>query len=323
MIGVCCINRIALSLAHITCIWQLYFKFFRTFADFLSNGIGVRPVGSNALWLAGEYIFKRMEDLGLNPEEQPFVYTDKDGLEYNLFNVVGEIKATEKEERVIVFCAHYDTVPTSKGGIDNTTGVALVMTLAKALTDILRGNGEKTETLKNLNKTTTYRFIALAGEEVGCVGSKAYLTRTTKEEKAKIFAALNFDMFISKLEDDSALVLNTMGGYENGEYVSGTDEKPFDNVISKAVVKGVNEYEKESGKSFEVWSPRNYGHSDHQSFHENNIESANVTIRGSRRVNGKLPDGYHSPKDVYDENLFKMDECEFFVECVLRAVFYI
>lgn len=301
------------------------FEYFKKFADFLSNGIGVRPVGSNALWLAGEYIYKRMEDLGLEPQEQPFTYVDKKELEYNIFNVIGNIKATEEEKRVYVFCAHYDTVPTSKGGIDNTSGVAVVMSIAKAIKDILGGEDcDKKEELKDILKTTTLRFIALAGEEVGCVGSKAYLTRTLKEEKAKIYVAYNFDMFMSKHEDDSSLVLNTQGGFdENGNYVFGTDEEPFDNRISKAVMLGVEEYSKECGKSFEVWSPRNYGHSDHQSFHEEGIESANVTIRGSKRVNGKLPDGYHSEKDIYDESLFKLDECEFFLECVLRSIFYI
>lgn len=301
------------------------FENFRRFADFLSNGIGVRPVGSNALWLAGEYIYKRMEDMGLCPVEQPFTYTDKKELEYNIFNVVGNITATEEEKRVFVFCAHYDTVPTSKGGIDNTSGVAVVLTFAKAVRDVLNGVPcEKKTALEELLKTTTLRFIALAGEEVGCVGSKAYMTRTLKEDKEKIYVAYNFDMFMSKTEDDSALVLNTQGGFdENGVYVTGTDEQPFDNRISKAVVKGVAEYSAECGKSYDVWSPRNYGHSDHQTFHENGIESANVTIRGSKRVNGKLPDGYHSENDVYDESLFKLDECEFFLECVFRSIFYI
>ncbi len=301
------------------------FSYFRKFADFLSNGIGVRPVGSNALWLAGEYIYKRMEDLDLNPSEQPFVYVDKKDSEFNIFNVVGNIEATVEEKRVIVFCAHYDTVPSSKGGIDNTTGVAVVMSIANAVKELLNGAScDKKTALEELLKTTTLRFLALAGEEVGCVGSKAYLTRTTKEDKDKIYCVYNFDMFMSKLEDDSALVLNTMGGYDNGgNYVQGSDENPFDNRVSKAVLSGYNEYSLEVGKTYEIWTPRNYGHSDHQSFHEVGIESANVTIRGSKRVNGKLPDGYHTERDVYDELMFKLDECEFFLECVFRSLFFV
>lgn len=303
---------------------QVNYNRYIQYLKYLSIGIGVRPVGSHALQLTGDYIFALFNKIGLSTYKMPFNYQYEEN-NVVLENIVGEIKARD-EKKVLMFVAHYDTVPTSKGGIDNSSGVAVIMELANSIIEIINSNKDdsNTKALKDINKDTTFRFVALCGEEVGCVGSKNYLQEISKEEKDKIIACYNFDMFMSYKSDDATLVVNTMGGYKNGEYLLGEDSNPMENIISKSIQLSMKENCVNDFPQYnEIWCPRNYGHSDHQSFHEEKIESANVTIRGSKRINGKLPAGYHSEKDRYYPDQFDFEKCKFYLNVVLNSIKYI
>lgn len=273
---------------------------------FISSGIGVRPVGSNGLRMAKEYIAKKFKDFCFEPYFHKF--TDNN---IELENVIASIKPQFEVENVVAFVAHYDSVPISRGAIDNASGVATLLELARALK-------------VNLSPLhTELRFIALAGEEVGCVGSIAYLASLSDFELSQIHCAYNFDMFMSKPTENSTLVVNTLGGYDaNGDFIVGTDESPFDNSISRAISKCA-ESEKFSCQLVkiqpEIWCPRNYGHSDHQSFFEKKIESANVTIRGAKEINGKLPFGYHTAKDIYSKEEFSFEQAQINLELVYAS----
>ncbi|MEG1519388.1 MAG: M28 family metallopeptidase [Clostridia bacterium] len=282
------------------------FDNFDSILKFISSGIGVRPVGSNGLRMTRDYIEKKFRDFGLVPTLQRFKFE-----EMELDNVIASVPPQGEAEKVIVFVAHYDSVPVARGSMDNASGVSVVLELARVLKQNLK------------LKHTELRFIALAGEEVGCVGSLAYLATLSEHEKSKIYCAVNFDMFMSKKDENSTLVVNTMGGYnENNEFIVGTDEKPFDSVISKAINECVkmDEFANIGKIQSKIWSPRNYGHSDHQSFFENKIDSANVTIRGAREINGKLPSGYHTERDFYNKAEFNFEQAKINLELVYYSV---
>ena len=282
---------------------------FNAVLKYISTGIGIRPVGSSGLWLTKEYITKKFCDWGYEPKFQDFKFN-----EHELTNVIASLIPKCEVKNVITFVAHYDSVPVGRGSMDNASGVAVVMELARVFS----------ETCKELEiNNTELRFIALSGEEVGCVGSIAYVDSLDENERKKIKAVYNFDMFMARHGEPATLVVNTVGGYNaNGEYVDGTDENPFDNIISRNVEKAIIEQgvcEKDTTGE-EYWSPRNYGHSDHETFHKAQIESANVTIRGKKSVNGKLPDGYHTKNDIYDAKTFDFAQAEKFLHAVYHSV---
>ena len=66
-------------------------------------------------------------------------------------NLIAELKGTTKADEIIVIGAHYDSVPGSPGADDNASGVAAMISLARAMVD------KKPE--------RTIRFVAFANEE--------------------------------------------------------------------------------------------------------------------------------------------------------------
>ncbi|HZA23702.1 MAG TPA: M20/M25/M40 family metallo-hydrolase, partial [Dehalococcoidia bacterium] len=92
-------------------------------------------------------------------------------------NVIAEKPGTARG--VVVIGSHYDTVPNVPGANDNASGTAVVLTMAEALSG---------RTLP-----FTVRFIAFGSEEVGLLGSRAYVDSLSDEERDQIVAMLNFD----------------------------------------------------------------------------------------------------------------------------------
>ena len=94
-------------------------------------------------------------------------------------NVIAEIKGTKYPDEIVVYTAHYDTVPFSKGYFDNSTGTAMVMELLRQY--------------KDTPPMRTVRFIFCGSEERGLLGSKAYVAKH-EDELEKIRLCINLDM---------------------------------------------------------------------------------------------------------------------------------
>lgn len=94
-------------------------------------------------------------------------------------NVVAVIQGTDLKEEEIIFTAHYDSVPYSKGVWDNATGSVTIM-------EILR------HYQKNRPRRTV-RFVWCGSEEIGLKGSKEYC-KAHKDELNKAIMNINFDM---------------------------------------------------------------------------------------------------------------------------------
>jgi len=98
------------------------------------------------------------------------------------YNVVGEIKGTEKPDEVVIVCGHLDSwnTPGSQGANDNGTGTVTAIEAARILS------------AAHARPKRTIRFILWSGEEQGLLGSLAYV-KNHEAEWDKISAVLNDD----------------------------------------------------------------------------------------------------------------------------------
>lgn len=119
-------------------------------------------------------------------------------------NVIAEIPGTDSDE-IIVFTAHYDSVPYSNGAWDNASGSADLM----ALYLWYKENPPK----------RTLRFIWCGSEERGLLGSLAYV-REHKNELDRIQFGINIDMTGPILGFDRAIVTADEGLITMLEYLS-------------------------------------------------------------------------------------------------------
>ncbi len=98
------------------------------------------------------------------------------------YNVIAELKGTEKPDEIIIVCGHLDSWngPGSQGASDNGTGASATLEAARLLM--------KTRA----RPKRTIRFILWTGEEQGLLGSTAYVAGLG-DELGKISAVLNED----------------------------------------------------------------------------------------------------------------------------------
>jgi hypothetical protein len=95
-------------------------------------------------------------------------------------NVVAHIEGKTREE--ILITAHYDSVM-SAAYVDNTCGVATLMEAARCMSDAQKQGWQPTYGI---------RFIAFAGEEMGCLGSAWYVSQHN-QEISSVRAIINVD----------------------------------------------------------------------------------------------------------------------------------
>lgn len=95
------------------------------------------------------------------------------------FNVIGELKG-EVDDNVVMAGAHLDSVPAGPGINDNGSGSA-------GLLDVV-------EAMSNHKPHNTVRFAWWGAEEIGLLGSSAWVAQRTQAEKDEIALYLNFDM---------------------------------------------------------------------------------------------------------------------------------
>jgi aminopeptidase YwaD len=112
------------------------------------------------------------------------------------WHVVGELpgsKAGTVEEEVIVIGGHYDGHDIGQGAMDNASGVAVVLELARTFGP-LRGQLPR-----------TLRFIAFAVEELGVLGSTEYV-KNHRQELGPVSLMLNLDACVGS--SPAALIFN-------------------------------------------------------------------------------------------------------------------
>ena len=139
------------------------------------NGGGPAPIP--ALWLSGRDGEALASELGRGPLTAR-LDSETSAQPGEGLNVVATRPGSSSE--MLVFAAHYDSVPNrSLGADDNASGVAVVLELARLLV-----RSDRPETLV---------FIAFDGEEEGLLGSRAYVQQLSGPQRKAIKAVYNFD----------------------------------------------------------------------------------------------------------------------------------
>ena len=119
------------------------------------------------------------EKLVLSKPEKVKLVLDTETVKGTSHNVVSTIEGTDLKDEVIVFSAHYDSVPYSKGIWDNGTGSVTIMELMHYF--------------KEKGTRRTMKFVWCGSEEIGLVGSREYCKAHEEDMKNYIFN-INFDM---------------------------------------------------------------------------------------------------------------------------------
>lgn len=96
-------------------------------------------------------------------------------------NVLGDLKGRERPEEVVVIGGHLDAWDVAEGAVDNGTGCAVVLGVARALASLPEP------------PRRTVRFALWAAEEIGIVGSRRYVEKAWRSMDSHV-AYLNFDM---------------------------------------------------------------------------------------------------------------------------------
>jgi Zn-dependent M28 family amino/carboxypeptidase len=97
-----------------------------------------------------------------------------------------------RADKVVLVGGHLDSVPEGPGIVDNGSGVATMIEIARRLNSSV--NIHKTGAGGLRNKV---RFAFWAGEEFGLLGARHYVGSLTPEERSAITLNLNFDMIAS------------------------------------------------------------------------------------------------------------------------------
>ncbi|GAA2526745.1 M28 family peptidase [Pilimelia columellifera] len=144
-----------------------------------ANG-GNRAHGRAGFKASVDYVKRTLDAAGFQTTLHPFTHAGAQG-----WNVIAEWPHGDANN-VVMLGAHLDSVTAGPGLNDNGTGASAL--LENALT----------VAKSNLRPDKRMRFGWWGAEEVGLIGSKAYVSSLSAAEKKKIGAYLNFDMVGTK-----------------------------------------------------------------------------------------------------------------------------
>ena len=147
---------------------------------------------------------------GSVPTELPFIAMSRDAgeiLEQAIFNATGPpgvlemiIDVTNDQERtiyvpcgeirgktseVVIVGGHHDTVYHGPGAVDDTSGTASTLEMARQMSEIVNETGKPERTL---------RFCTWGGEEEGLYGSRAYVEAFQNSLRDNLRLYINLDM---------------------------------------------------------------------------------------------------------------------------------
>ncbi|MDD3334106.1 MAG: M28 family peptidase [Eubacteriales bacterium] len=210
-------------------------------------------------------------------------------------NLIAVKKATGASPALLIVSAHYDSVSTTVGAKDNGSGVAALLTLAKAFAQ------------REAFPDTEIRFVAFASEEKGELGSGFFSMELTPDQRERLIGVLNIDLItLDEGTENMALCCNTLGGGTAEGYREGTEEEPAHNRISMAFEKAfweVGGYHA-ADRNVSFYIPRHVGDSDHVRFHQIGVDAANICFQGNDAIGGAWAADMHTWEDMlkpYDQ----------------------
>ena len=171
---------------------------------------------------------------------------------------------------VVMVSAHYDTVIGAPGANDDGSGTVLNLELARVL--------------RKLPTKASLRFGLWGSEEQGLIGSRYYVAQLPQAERDRIVAVYQNDMVATSWDPATRYWLLSFTGLAN----RATDE------VAAAAAR--------LGYAPRISPVTLRGSSDHQSFQEVGIASANFSWRGEESP-ALLEPPYHSPEDTIAKNI--------------------
>lgn len=237
--------------------WHDDVKRLATFGATPSNVWGTRHLYSDGNLAARDWISATLAGLGWNPTYHPFSYYGIPG-----YNVVGERVGHTHPEEIYIVGAHFDSTSRDSdiytlapGAEDNASGTAALLEIARVL--------------KDRQPASTVRLIAFSGEELGLIGSRAYVAHLeeTTGELDNVRGMYNMDMigftsdpnnvkvvlrsyapesftWMGDLRDHLALMARTYTelGISTSDHPGGSDHFPFLREEVPAVALGGGEF---------------------------------------------------------------------------------
>ena len=153
---------------------------FTWFDSILANTIGPRSYSSTSNMQAAEFIADELNSTGtIFATYQWFSYAGE-----IIPNVIGTLPSADpSNQSKIVVGAHFDTVPESPGADDNGSGTALLLEVAKVLSQFRFNH--------------TIEFVAFNAEEPGaCIHGSRYYVQQALQAGEDILLMINIDMIL-------------------------------------------------------------------------------------------------------------------------------
>lgn len=182
-------------------------------------------------------IFNTFQSFGLSVALEPFTYVAN-----TYYNVVATQPGTDNPNQTVVIGAHYDSV-NCPGADDNATGTAMVMELARVLSQH--------------RSSKRLRFVAFDREEQGLRGSAAYVASHGADNTVM---AVTADMI----------------GHDSGAYGMDLYSKASSSAVTNGVATAIATY----GNGLNSFlNFGNFNFSDHWSFENNGIPAVVIIER--------------------------------------------
>ncbi|MDY7090386.1 MAG: M28 family peptidase [Actinomycetota bacterium] len=184
--------------------------------------------------------------------------------------IAGQRRRKPATGPVVMVSAHYDTVIGAPGANDDGSGTVLCLELARVL--------------RKLPTTAQLKFALWGSEEQGLIGSRYYVAQLPQAERDRILAVYQNDMVATSWDPATRYWVLSFDGLAN----RATDE------VTAAAAR--------LGYTPRISPVTLRGSSDHQSFQEAGIASANFSWRGEDSP-ALLEPPYHSPEDTIAKNI--------------------
>lgn len=227
------------------------------------------------------------EDLAVRKLRLTVSTTSHRGLTSN--NVFADVPGRSGVAGPVVYISgHYDSVIGAPGANDDGSGTVLTLELARVL--------------RNLPKPeATIRFALWGSEEQGLIGSRHHVGQLPQPDRDRIRGVFQNDMVGTSWSPATRYWLLSF---------SGTSNATTDQIAAAATRLGYDPH---------ISAVTQRGASDHQSFQEKGIASANFSWRGEATP-ALLEPPYHSPEDTIEKNI-SMDRLTVSMEMIGCAAY--
>lgn len=227
------------------------------------------------------------EEIAVRPLRLSVATTSHRGLTSN--NVFADIPGRAGAAGPVVYISgHYDSVIGAPGANDDGSGTVLTLELARVLRKLPKAEA-------------TIRLALWGSEEQGLIGSRYHVAQLSPTERGRIVGVFQNDMVGTSWSPATR--------YWQLSF-SGTGNATTDQVTAAA---------RRLGYEPQISPVTQRGASDHQSFQEVGIASANFSWRGEETP-ALLEPPYHSPEDTIEKNI-SMDRLTVSMEMIGCAAY--